>query len=233
MTQDTLIYALTALPVVLLSLSVHEAAHAITAKWGGDLTAHAQGRVTLNPIAHIDPIGTLLLPMLSVISGIPLIGWAKPVPTVDTNYTRGKSYGVVVAMAGPFSNLILALLSTVMAMFLVLGATLLQDLGVLLNERLFGVLLHFVMLGIVVNISLMFFNLIPLPPLDGHWPVWYWFIRGHPEREETFFAVARFGGPILLLLLWTGAIGFYMNFVNSHVTTLLLQYVNNFHARIP
>jgi Zn-dependent protease len=142
---------------LLLSLTVHEWAHAWSAHRLGDDTASAQGRLTLNPIAHIDFIGTLVLPLL----GIPF-GWAKPVPVNPTRFRRGVNMStgmVITAAAGPLANLALALLSAVafglMGRFSPGGATQTMSVASLLITL------------IVINVSLAIFNLIPIPPLDG------------------------------------------------------------------
>jgi Zn-dependent protease len=144
---------------LLLSLTVHEWAHAWAAYRLGDDTAKMQGRLTLNPIAHIDPIGTLILPLL----GVPF-GWAKPVPVNPTRFRRGvkMSTGMIItAAAGPLSNLVLAVLSAValgfVARFAPSSASPGGDLGV---ATLLTTLL-------VINVTLAIFNMIPIPPLDG------------------------------------------------------------------
>ena len=98
-------------PIILFSLSVHECAHALVAWWGGDDTARLLGRITLNPISHIDIFGTIIIPILAVISGFPMIGWAKPVP-VNLSRLKKRSWDVCITLAGPGSNLLLALLAT-------------------------------------------------------------------------------------------------------------------------
>jgi Zn-dependent protease len=142
---------------LLLSLTVHEWAHAWSAYRLGDDTAQMQGRLTLNPIAHIDPIGTLVLPLL----GIPF-GWAKPVPVSPTRFRRGVNMTrgmMVTAAAGPFSNLVLAVLCAV-AFGLVARFSpdaLTAQVGVA----------PLLMMMIQINVTLAIFNLIPVPPLDG------------------------------------------------------------------
>lgn len=232
MNPDDLLRAVIVLPVLWFSLSVHEAAHAISARWGGDLTADSQGRVTLNPLSHIDPVGTLLIPILGVFTSIPLIGWAKPVPVVDTNYTRGKSYGVVVAMAGPFSNLLIALFSVVLGMFYGLAYTGLASMGFVIPDSTHQVIANLIQMLILINLSLMFFNLIPIPPLDGSWLVWYWFARGHSAREDVFLTVRQYGGFALLGLLWTGVLGIYLSAVNSLITHPILEYLYSYWERL-
>ena len=142
---------------LLLSLTVHEWAHAWSAYRLGDDTAEKQGRLTLNPIAHIDPIGTLLLPLL----GVPF-GWAKPVPVSPTRFRRDVNMNrgmIITAAAGPFSNVVLAVLC---AIAFGLVARFSPDA---LTAR-FGVA-PLLMMMIQINVALAIFNMIPIPPLDG------------------------------------------------------------------
>lgn len=198
-------------PIFLLALSFHEMAHAISAKWGGDLTSAYQGRVTMNPLAHIDPIGTVLMPALMAIStGIPLIGWAKPVPVVDVNFRRGDSYGVIVALAGPFSNLLLAFASVVLLQFYYVFAL----LGWIPDAEWTGYVRLLLFYSIQINIFLMIFNLIPVPPLDGSHVLWHWFVKRRPAFHEAFHTARQYGFLILIALiyfnfltLWFGLFG--------------------------
>jgi Zn-dependent protease len=138
---------------LILSLSVHEWAHAYSAYRLGDDTAQRLGRMTLNPISHIDPIGTLLFPMM----GVPF-GWAKPVPVNPARFHRKmrmRSGMMITAAAGPFSNLVLAVLCVV-----VLGVLLRFSVQNEAVERLLGY-------GFIMNVALALFNMLPIPPLDG------------------------------------------------------------------
>jgi Zn-dependent protease len=144
---------------MLLSLTVHEWAHAWSAYRLGDDTASMQGRLTLNPMAHIDPVGTLILPLL----GVPF-GWAKPVPVNPTRFRRGVNMSrgmMITAAAGPLSNVALAILSAIviglLARFMPEVMTSGKGLGV--TSLLINLL--------VINVTLAIFNLIPIPPLDG------------------------------------------------------------------
>jgi Zn-dependent protease len=151
--QTVLIYALP----VLFAITVHEAAHGYVARHFGDNTAYMLGRVTLNPIKHIDPIGTILMPIVLYFatSGAFLFGYAKPVPVNFSQLRHPKRDMVWVALAGPVSNFIQAILWAVVFTLLV---------GAGLNERFF---LDMAKAGVLVNLVMWAFNLFPLPPLDG------------------------------------------------------------------
>lgn len=151
--QTVLIYALP----VLFSITVHEAAHGYAARYFGDHTASMLGRITLNPLKHIDPVGTILMPLLLYFatSGAFLFGYAKPVPVNFGNLRHPKRDMIWVALAGPLSNLLQALLW--LALFIVL-------LGLNIEERFF---VEMARAGVLVNLVMWAFNLFPLPPLDG------------------------------------------------------------------
>lgn len=150
-----------AMIVLLFSLTVHEMAHAWTADRFGDPTARLLGRVSLNPIVHADPIGTILFPLIAMVSGAPLIGWAKPVP-VNIRYLRHprRDY-MLVAAAGPASNLVLAIGAAVLLIVLPVSP---QTLG----EPTVTVPLAAMLSRVIqLNVLLAVFNMIPIPPLDG------------------------------------------------------------------
>ena len=139
--------------ILLFSLSFHEAAHAWTANRLGDPTARQLGRITLNPLAHIDWIGTVLFPLIALLSHVPLLGWAKPVPVNPHNLRAPRRDFGIVAAAGPISNLILAVIGAV-------GFRVLYLNGAFEAARWFAQ-------GAILNITLAVFNLLPVPPLDG------------------------------------------------------------------
>lgn len=139
--------------VLLISLTIHEAAHAWTADKLGDPTARALGRVSLNPLVHIDWIGTVLLPLIAIYSGLPLIGWAKPVPVNTRNLREPRRDFMFIAAAGPISNLLQAVVWAIALRMLSVNA----DHGAL----------DFLRSAVFINLLLAFFNLIPVPPLDG------------------------------------------------------------------
>lgn len=159
----------------LFAISVHESAHAWTASRCGDPTARMLGRVSLNPIRHIDPFGTIILPLVAAISGIPLLGWAKPTPVDPRNFRNPMLDDILTSVAGPVSNFIVA----TGALLLLGGISLSSESGHALITGLAGdfsgaasdsgltpvaMLLYALM---IINIVLAVFNLIPVPPLDG------------------------------------------------------------------
>jgi len=145
--------------VLLVSLSIHEAAHAWTADRLGDPTARALGRVSLNPLVHIDPIGTVLLPLIAAVSHLPLIGWAKPVPVTTRNLRQPRRDFMMVAAAGPISNLLQAVVAAMVLRVLAGFAARGQAPPSVVSGVFY--------LAVEVNLLLAFFNLIPVPPLDG------------------------------------------------------------------
>lgn len=147
------------LPILLLSVIVHECAHGLVAEWWGDPTARMLGRLTLNPIPHIDLFGSILVPGLLLLSGSGvLFGWAKPVPVTPDNFRDRRLGDITVSLAGPASNVLLAIgLGGLLA-----GASLVLGAEALPNG--FIVLCRY---GILLNFILALFNLIPIPPLDG------------------------------------------------------------------
>jgi Zn-dependent protease len=177
--------------VLLLSLTIHEAAHAWTADRLGDPTARLQGRVSLNPVVHVDPIGTILLPVLAILTHFPIIGWAKPVPVSTRNLRHPRRDFVMVAAAGPISNLLQALVAAILIRVAAGSAS--GNTG--------GLLLNALLLGVEINLLLAFFNLIPVPPLDG----------GNvllgvlpPRLAYRYASMRQYGFLVLYALLLTG-----------------------------
>jgi Zn-dependent protease len=143
---------------LIISLTVHEAAHAWTANWLGDPTARLLGRLSLNPAVHVDPIGTIVFPLIAIITGVPLIGWAKPVPVDMRNLRHPRRDFAIVALAGPVSNLLMAAGGAALFAAVTGG-----DLGSARENVLAIGVFYFVL----VNVLLAVFNMIPIPPLDG------------------------------------------------------------------
>lgn len=151
------------LVVLISSLSVHEAAHAFAADRLGDPTARHLGRLSLNPAVHVDPIGTLLFPLIAFMTGVPLIGWAKPVP-VDPRYLKHpKRDFALIAAAGPASNLVMAGLGAIVLEI----ARSASGPGDIVGGALTGPLGALFFTFTIVNVLLAVFNMIPVPPLDG------------------------------------------------------------------
>jgi Zn-dependent protease len=178
--------------VLLLSLTIHEAAHAWTADKLGDPTARALGRVSLNPLVHIDWIGTVLLPLIAILSRLPLIGWAKPVPVMLRNLRHPRRDFMIVAAAGPISNLLQAVVFAV-----VLRAV--WDPDAPDGPGLFAQVLR---LAVYINLLLAFFNLIPVPPLDGG-NVMLGLLP--PNLAAVYDNLRNYGFIILYALMFTGA----------------------------
>ena len=148
--------ALAAIPV-LFAITLHEAAHGYVARHFGDMTAAQAGRISLNPMRHIDPFGTVILPLLTLWMGGILFGWAKPVPVNFAALRHPKKDMLWVAIAGPASNLVMAM-----------GWALIYKMGLMFPESYFAdPMLGMAMWGIKINVVLMVLNLLPLPPLDG------------------------------------------------------------------
>lgn len=201
------------LPVLLFSIVVHEYSHAYVAYRAGDDTAARLGRLTLNPVAHIDPIGTLLIPLIQFLSpvGLPLIGWAKPVPVNPLRF-RSSEWDIFVSLAGPGSNLVLAVIAAVgLKMCVLAGLIHLTPLGLFVASHssavspIVSVLLFF----LTINIALAIFNLIPIPPLDGSHVIYRVLVSARSPLAELYERIAPYGYFILILILVTPASRFF------------------------
>lgn len=154
MSADTIIYVAIVLVVILLSMTLHEAMHGFVSYWLGDNTAKLEGRLTLNPIKHIDPFLTILLPVALAIMGLPIFGGAKPVPFNPYQVRYGEWGVALVAIAGPLTNFVLAFL--VFGVYALVGQPDVHTIsGMILST------------AILVNLGFFVFNIIPIPPLDG------------------------------------------------------------------
>ena len=181
-----------ALPII-FAITVHEAAHGYAARYFGDMTAHYLKRITLNPIKHIDPMGTILLPALTVMLGGILFGWAKPVPVNFSNLRNPKKDMMWVALAGPASNLIMAIFWTI----ILVRVNLFPE-----QAELF--LRVMCLAGIQINIILMVLNMLPLPPLDGGRVAVS--LLPYPW-SGSLAGLERYGLIILIFLLFSGVLG--------------------------
>jgi Zn-dependent protease len=190
--------AIFALPAI-FAITVHEAAHGWMAKRLGDKTAEMLGRVTINPLKHIDPVGTILVPLGAYLLTGFMFGWAKPVPVNWNNLNNPKRDMGLVALAGPGANLLMALIWAIMVYAGAYSLQYFQWLGVPL--LLMGVA------GVLINAVLMALNLIPIPPLDGGRVV---FSLLPPKQAQIFSRLESYGLIIVLLLLMTGVLGFVL-----------------------
>ena len=189
----------TSLPPLLLALTLHELAHGYVALRFGDQTARWAGRLTLNPLRHLDPVGTLLI-LFGMITRAPIIGWAKPIPVNPHNLHRPHIDMIWVALAGPAMNLLLAAASALALKWFPdprwwAGSS----VGLVVAIPLF----HMLNASLWMNVGLAIFNLLPIPPLDGARV-----LNGVLPRRQaiTFSQLEPYGFIILLVLFWTGAI---------------------------
>ena len=198
------------LPVV-FAITVHEFAHGWVAKKKGDNTASILGRLTLNPIKHIDIMGTIIVPGLLLISGTGFIfGWAKPVPVNPRHFKNIKKDMALVALAGPVSNIVMAI-----------GWALIARIGVVVEiEAISLPLIYTGIAGITINLVLALINMIPIPPLDGSRIIsgilpnkWAW----------QYNKLERYGFIILLVLLWTGGVSYVLGYPLFYFQKLFLS----------
>lgn len=220
MTPGLIAHLVIYMVVLLLAISAHEAAHAWMSNRFGDDTARLLGRITLNPAAHIDPIGTLLIPIASFIFGsmggpvarIPLIGWGKPTPVNPLRWRNKDLANVMVSGAGIMANLFIAICAfTIFKVFLMTdtGRSLLQQEPVLI----------FLQYLLTMNVSLAVFNLLPFPPLDGS-KILETFLP--PSMQPILAVLEQYGFIILMLLIYVGVFGAIINPIMSFVYYLLL-----------
>jgi Zn-dependent protease len=217
LTPDRIAMGLTTYVVLLFSLSVHESAHAWMAWRLGDDTAKNLGRVSLNPIVHIDPIGTLLFPLIQIFTSVPLLGWAKPTPYNPANFRRDvtmRKGHMLVAAAGPVSNFLLAFVFTgVLILVVRSGLVQTQD----------NFLVTLAVLGIELNVLLALFNLVPIPPLDGSKVASFGLPGDVGDRYDR--VMGPYGFVILMLLLMSGALGYVLGPIRNVILNVLFGLV--------
>jgi Zn-dependent protease len=191
----------------MLSITIHEFAHAFAAYKLGDSTAKNSGRLTLNPFKHADLIGTLIMPIASFASGFALIGWAKPVPVDRRNFTNVYKDDGIVSFAGPLSNLIIALTFFIF-FYLIINFHLTE------NQLFINIFWY----GVFFNIFLGAFNLLPIPPLDGSHILFDIF----PNKfTAKLLNLGLYGSIILLLFIYSPLWSVFMKFINLIMRSLL------------
>jgi Zn-dependent protease len=194
-------YVLISFLVLIFSLTVHESAHAWTASHFGDDTARRLGRVSLNPLVHIDLVGTVIFPLLAIVGGLPVIGWAKPTPVNVRNLRHPRRDNALVTAAGPVSNLVIALCAAVIFHLIPAGD---PASGMDVTRPV-----TMILAGLIdINLLLALFNLIPVLPLDGGNIV----LTVLPPRLAFRYAASRsYGMLILYALMLTGALGYLLS----------------------
>jgi Zn-dependent protease len=207
------------------AIVVHEAAHGFVAHRLGDPTAKAQGRITLNPLKHIDPFGTVILPIALAVFGGPVFGYAKPVPYNPRYFKNLKVGEVLTGLAGPASNLLMALLGAALTFVLwpLYGAA----SAVAGSELLYWVLVGLFQF-VYINLILMFFNLLPIPPLDGSSVI----VPFLPKKAlPTWYKVQHYAMPILFIIIFVipmflnfSPLGIYLEATAGNLTNLLMPF---------
>jgi Zn-dependent protease len=178
---------------LVVAIILHEISHGVVALWFGDDTARKAGRLTLNPIPHIDPFGSIVLPALGALTGFPVLAWAKPVPVNPAKLRNSRPQMLLVALAGPATNFVLMFLAAIATRALLSGHTyvVIDDLPLVAQ---------LVFLFAIVNLFLGLFNLLPIPPLDGSALL----ERALPQRYlETWYQVRPYGILVLFLVVFS------------------------------
>jgi Zn-dependent protease len=196
--------------VVLFAISVHESAHAWAADKFGDPTARLQGRVSLNPIAHIDLLGTIIFPLLLALMHAPVFGWAKPVMVNPYNLRNRRRDGMFIAAAGPVSNLLVGSVS-------ILVFLLIRDTALIRSVPVLTILLYLIM----INVYLAIFNLIPIPPLDGS-GILEGMLTG--EALSVYERIKPYGFIILLAIIYLNVLDFIARPILALVMSIIGVY---------
>lgn len=213
------------LPILLFSVVIHEISHGYMALRLGDTTAKDMGRLTLNPIPHIDPVGSILVPLMSLLlAGRIFIAWAKPVPVNPLNYSDTRRGDILVAVVGPFSNIALAFVCACIVIVVSFVASLVGSAGSAFMNDFLTFLFKMFYGGVYMNIILAVFNLIPIPPLDG----------SHvlasllpPHLSEQYRRIGFFGIFLILVLMRFEPFRIVFNFV---IEALVFPFTSMIHA---
>ena len=218
------------LPAFVIALSVHEWAHAYTAYRAGDMTAYSMGRMTLNPLKHIDPIGLLMVALVG-------FGWARAVPVNPRNFRNPKKDNIMVSLAGIIANISLALLSVLVvdAVFKISG---LSDLHLkaawsyifVFDNKIANILMYFMSSFVIINITLAVFNLLPIPPLDGSHLLEGFILRNF--GPSALMTLNRYGMMsliiVLLILSYTGIFSILVDGIFNAITSVFAAFYGLF-----
>lgn len=209
--KDGLISFLYTLPALLFCLSVHEFAHAYTAYKLGDRTQKAMGRLTLNPFSHIDIAGFICIALFG-------FGWGKPVMIDDRNFKNKAAGNALTAFAGPFSNIIMAILFTIILKVLLITGVILPTI----NSMVGSIILNMLILTIQFNVVFAIFNLIPIPPFDGS-RILYFFLPA--KGREYMYKIEQYSFVIVLVILVTGIGSKLVSPIVNFVLGLLSKFI--------
>lgn len=208
------------------AIILHEVAHGYVAYKLGDSTAKNQGRLSLNPLKHVDPFGTVILPAILILSGGPVFGYAKPVPYNPDNFKNKKTGDLLVGLAGPCANLLMALLGALLLYVMGLFLGPLTSVGDGVTFIVSCIYAAFLPVFIMVNLYLMFFNLLPIPPLDGSSIIGFLL----PSKYlPQYYKVQQYALPIFLVVIFAlpyffhvDIIGWYLNITAGNLASLLM-----------
>ena len=208
------------LPILLFSVVIHEVSHGYMALRLGDSTAKEMGRITLNPIPHIDPMGSVVVPLFSLlVAGHVFIAWAKPVPINPLNFSNYRRDDLLVAVVGPLSNLLLAFGCALIVIFFLSVSGFIHSWNSDTSNEFMNFALKMFYGGIYLNITLAVFNMIPIPPLDGSHVVASFL---PPKLSEQYRSIGFFGIFLILMLMRTGPFSFFFSWV---IQTLAFPFI--------
>ncbi len=223
-----LTYIICSVVCLVPAIVFHEVAHGFAAARLGDPTAKSQGRLSLNPLKHIDPFGTVILPLCLLAMGGPVVGYAKPVP-YNPRYFKNKRTGeAIVGLAGPCANLIMALLAALILWIALLSPSSSAFTVLMRNEIFFYFFVLFLPLFILINLYLMFFNLLPIPPLDGSSIIALFL---NDRQLFGYYRIQRYALPVFMIIVVlvpyifnVNPIGMYLNATAGNLASLLVPY---------